>query len=166
MKSNPSFKGWLHDVTVLHVPMFEQQFSKTTPSCRQDGDANPKLGPVAAGGGIVVLGGGEASGPLYPPVAIDETMFSCEVFWRYGTFWRNLFGHCQKDPKGLVRGLFFWNMTLSQFAWWGTRVIVIFRGLFCYPVSALPLGRFGWKNHTLSRFQSLSNITLQSWLCL
>eukprot|EP00434_Breviolum_minutum_P025487 symbB.v1.2.022520.t2/scaffold2003.1/size92810/7 len=45
----------------------------------QDGDANPKLGPVAAGGGIVVLGGGEASGPLYPPVAIDETMFSCEA---------------------------------------------------------------------------------------
>ena len=55
----------------------------------------------------MVLGGGEASGPLYPPVAIDETMFSCEVFWRYGTFWRNWFGHCQKDPKGLVRGLFF-----------------------------------------------------------
>ena len=67
---------------MLHVPMFQGQFCKTTPSCRQDGDANPKLGPVAAGGGIVVLGGGEASGPLYPPVAIDETMFSCEVFWR------------------------------------------------------------------------------------
>jgi len=28
--------------------------------------------------GIVVLGGGEASGPLYPPPVIDETMFSCE----------------------------------------------------------------------------------------
>jgi hypothetical protein len=45
----------------------------------QDGDANPKLGPVAATGGIVILGGGEASGPLYPPATIDESMFSCEV---------------------------------------------------------------------------------------
>ena len=45
----------------------------------QDGGANPKLGPVAAGGGIVILGGGEASGPLYPPETIDESMFSCEV---------------------------------------------------------------------------------------
>lgn len=47
----------------------------------------------------MVLGGGEASGPLYPPVAIDETMFSCEVFWRYGTFWRNLFAHVKKTPR-------------------------------------------------------------------
>ncbi|CAL1146217.1 unnamed protein product [Cladocopium goreaui] len=45
----------------------------------QDGDANPKLGPVAATGGIVILGGGEASGPLYPPATIDESMFSCEA---------------------------------------------------------------------------------------
>ena len=45
----------------------------------KDGDANPKLGPVAATGGIVILGGGEASGPLYPPQDIDETMFSCEA---------------------------------------------------------------------------------------
>lgn len=27
---------------------------------------------------VSVLGGGEASGPLYPPPIIDETMFSCE----------------------------------------------------------------------------------------
>ena len=26
----------------------------------------------------VVLGGGEASGPLFPPSVIDEDMFSCE----------------------------------------------------------------------------------------
>ena len=48
----------------------------------------------------MVLGGGEASGPLYPPVAIDETMFSCEVFWRYGTFWRKfVWTLSTKDPK-------------------------------------------------------------------
>mmetsp|Transcript_17911 Transcript_17911/g.49689 ORF Transcript_17911/g.49689 Transcript_17911/m.49689 type:complete len:406 (-) Transcript_17911:66-1283(-) len=35
-------------------------------------------GPLAKQGGLVVLGGGEASGPLYPPPVIDETMFSCE----------------------------------------------------------------------------------------
>eukprot|EP00698_Gefionella_okellyi_P002523 TRINITY_DN12368_c0_g1_i1.p1 TRINITY_DN12368_c0_g1~~TRINITY_DN12368_c0_g1_i1.p1 ORF type:complete len:391 (-),score=64.88 TRINITY_DN12368_c0_g1_i1:183-1355(-) len=28
--------------------------------------------------GVVVLGGGEGSGPLYPPPVIDEDMFSCE----------------------------------------------------------------------------------------
>jgi hypothetical protein len=27
---------------------------------------------------VVVLGSGEASGPLYPPAVIDEEMFSCE----------------------------------------------------------------------------------------
>jgi len=37
------------------------------------------LGPVSASGGIVVLGGGEASGPLYPPPVIDDAMFSCEL---------------------------------------------------------------------------------------
>jgi acetyl-CoA acetyltransferase len=26
----------------------------------------------------VIIGGGEASGPLYPPKIIDENMFSCE----------------------------------------------------------------------------------------
>lgn len=35
-------------------------------------------GALASMGGAVVLGGGEASGPLYPPPVIDETMFSCE----------------------------------------------------------------------------------------
>lgn len=29
-------------------------------------------------GDVVILGGGEASGPLYPPKVIDETLFSCE----------------------------------------------------------------------------------------
>ena len=29
-------------------------------------------------GDVVILGGAEASGPLYPPAIIDETMFSCE----------------------------------------------------------------------------------------
>jgi len=43
-----------------------------------EGVASPGLGPVAANGGIVVLGGGEASGPLFPPPVIDESMFSCE----------------------------------------------------------------------------------------
>ena len=38
-----------------------------------------RLGPVAASGGVVVLGGGEASGPLFPPRDIDEAMFSCEA---------------------------------------------------------------------------------------
>ena len=28
---------------------------------------------------MVILGGGEASGPLYPPEEIDESMFSCEA---------------------------------------------------------------------------------------
>mmetsp|Transcript_14933 Transcript_14933/g.43500 ORF Transcript_14933/g.43500 Transcript_14933/m.43500 type:complete len:437 (-) Transcript_14933:190-1500(-) len=31
----------------------------------------------------VVIGGGEASGPLYPPDDIDETMFSCEAAMSY-----------------------------------------------------------------------------------
>ncbi|ETV94361.1 hypothetical protein H310_12001 [Aphanomyces invadans] len=35
---------------------------------------------IAAGTGAVIIGGGEASGPLYPPALddIDENMFSCE----------------------------------------------------------------------------------------
>ena len=43
------------------------------------GVAAAALGPFAASGGVVVLGGGEASGPLWQcgPV-IDEAMFSCE----------------------------------------------------------------------------------------
>eukprot|EP00931_Biecheleriopsis_adriatica_P053891 TRINITY_DN31651_c0_g2_i1.p1 TRINITY_DN31651_c0_g2~~TRINITY_DN31651_c0_g2_i1.p1 ORF type:complete len:406 (+),score=67.04 TRINITY_DN31651_c0_g2_i1:68-1285(+) len=36
------------------------------------------VGPLCQSGGAVILGGGEASGPLYPPPVIDETMFSCE----------------------------------------------------------------------------------------
>ncbi|KAL1522495.1 hypothetical protein AB1Y20_017483 [Prymnesium parvum] len=44
----------------------------------RDGIASPSLGPAARGGGVVLLGGGEASGPLYPPPVIDEAMFSCE----------------------------------------------------------------------------------------
>jgi acetyl-CoA acetyltransferase len=31
----------------------------------------------------VILGGGEASGPLYPPRVIDETMFSCDEAAEY-----------------------------------------------------------------------------------
>mmetsp|Transcript_37002 Transcript_37002/g.78467 ORF Transcript_37002/g.78467 Transcript_37002/m.78467 type:complete len:415 (-) Transcript_37002:524-1768(-) len=34
--------------------------------------------PLVKKGGAVILGGGEASGPLFPPSVIDETMFSCE----------------------------------------------------------------------------------------
>ncbi|CAK9043159.1 Uncharacterized protein MTH_793 [Durusdinium trenchii] len=45
----------------------------------EDGVSSARLGPVAATGGLVVLGGGEASGPLYPPEEIDESMFSCEA---------------------------------------------------------------------------------------
>lgn len=44
----------------------------------RDGQPSANLGPFAAGGGIVVLGGGEASGPLFPPPVVDESMFSCE----------------------------------------------------------------------------------------
>merc|ERR1712216_738165 len=42
------------------------------------GKPSESLGPAASAGGIVVLGGGEASGPLFPPSDIDETVFSCE----------------------------------------------------------------------------------------
>ncbi|CAJ1420588.1 unnamed protein product [Effrenium voratum] len=45
----------------------------------KDGAVSERLGPVAASGGVVVLGGGEASGPLFPPRDIDEAMFSCEA---------------------------------------------------------------------------------------
>lgn len=44
----------------------------------EHGIASRSLGPFAARGGVVVLSGGEASGPLYPPAVIDESMFSCE----------------------------------------------------------------------------------------
>ena len=44
-----------------------------------DGVPARALGTFAAGGGVVVLGGGEASGPLFPPKVIDESMFSCEA---------------------------------------------------------------------------------------
>mmetsp|Transcript_27982 Transcript_27982/g.88974 ORF Transcript_27982/g.88974 Transcript_27982/m.88974 type:complete len:417 (+) Transcript_27982:122-1372(+) len=42
------------------------------------GVASSQLGPFAARGGVVVLGGGEASGPLYPPPRISDEVFSCE----------------------------------------------------------------------------------------
>lgn len=42
------------------------------------GKPSSSLGPAASAGGIVVLGGGEASGPLFPPPVIDESVFSCE----------------------------------------------------------------------------------------
>lgn len=42
------------------------------------GTASSALGPGSAWGGAVLLGGGEASGPLFPPPVIDESMFSCE----------------------------------------------------------------------------------------
>ena len=39
-----------------------------------------RLGAGNGGAGdVVLLGGGEASGPLFPPHVIDETMFSCEA---------------------------------------------------------------------------------------
>eukprot|EP00928_Gymnodinium_smaydae_P032212 TRINITY_DN23394_c0_g1_i1.p1 TRINITY_DN23394_c0_g1~~TRINITY_DN23394_c0_g1_i1.p1 ORF type:complete len:407 (+),score=65.93 TRINITY_DN23394_c0_g1_i1:66-1286(+) len=44
-----------------------------------EGASKPGLGPLAKQGGAVVLGGGEASGPLFPPPVIDESMFSCEM---------------------------------------------------------------------------------------
>jgi len=42
-------------------------------------------------GDVVILGGGEASGPLYPPAVIDERMFSCEQAMR------NAFTKCQLE---------------------------------------------------------------------
>jgi len=33
---------------------------------------------LGANAGVTILGGGEGSGPLYPPPVIDEDMFSCE----------------------------------------------------------------------------------------
>lgn len=44
-----------------------------------DGVVGERLGPMGATGGIVVLGGGEASGPLFPPPEIDDRVFSCEA---------------------------------------------------------------------------------------
>ncbi|CAE7497345.1 unnamed protein product, partial [Symbiodinium sp. CCMP2456] len=44
-----------------------------------DGVVGERLGPMGATGGIVVLGGGEASGPLFPPPQIDDRVFSCEA---------------------------------------------------------------------------------------
>lgn len=46
-------------------------------------------------GDIVILGGGEASGPLYPPTAIDESMFSCEQATR------NAYTACQLEPADI-----------------------------------------------------------------
>jgi acetyl-CoA acetyltransferase len=46
-------------------------------------------------GDVVILGGGEASGPLYPGPVIDETMFSCEhAAW-------NAFTKCQLEPEDI-----------------------------------------------------------------
>ncbi|CAK9043410.1 Uncharacterized protein MTH_793 [Durusdinium trenchii] len=58
---------------------FMDEFGFFSRVLRQDGVSSARLGPVAATGGLVVLGGGEASGPLYPPEEIDESMFSCEA---------------------------------------------------------------------------------------
>lgn len=46
-------------------------------------------------GDVVILGGGEASGPLYPPPVIDETMFSCEQAMR------NAFTKCQLELEDI-----------------------------------------------------------------
>jgi len=37
-------------------------------------------------GDVVILGGGEGSGPLFPPSIIDESMFSCEFAARNAYF--------------------------------------------------------------------------------
>ena len=47
-------------------------------------------------GDVVILGGGEASGPLYPPSIIDEEMFSCEQACA------NAFTSCQLEPRILT----------------------------------------------------------------
>lgn len=49
----------------------------------------------AGTGDVVILGGGEASGPLYPPAVIDETMFSCEAAMR------NAFTKCQLELEDI-----------------------------------------------------------------
>ena len=46
-------------------------------------------------GDVVILGGGEASGPLYPPSIIDEEMFSCEQACA------NAFTSCQLEPADI-----------------------------------------------------------------
>ena len=46
-------------------------------------------------GDVVILGGGEAAGPLYPPAIVDETMFSCEVAMR------NAFTKCQLETEDI-----------------------------------------------------------------
>jgi len=46
-------------------------------------------------GDVVILGGGEASGPLYPPAVIDEEMFSCEQACA------NAFTACQLEPADI-----------------------------------------------------------------
>lgn len=46
-------------------------------------------------GDVVILGGGEASGTLYPPQIIDETMFSCEQATR------NAFTATQLEPEDI-----------------------------------------------------------------
>ena len=53
--------------------------SSTFMNERMSSNVTPALGPMATAGGVVVLGGGEASGPLYPPPVISDTMFSCET---------------------------------------------------------------------------------------
>lgn len=61
----------------------------------KDGFAAARLGPAAASGGVVVLGGGEASGPLFPPPTISEAMFSCEKAAR------SAFSESQLLPKDI-----------------------------------------------------------------
>ncbi len=64
-----------------------------------------KRGLLDAGNGgkgdVVILAGGEASGPLYPPEIIDETMFSCE------TAARSAYNEAQLGPSDIdVFGLY------------------------------------------------------------
>jgi hypothetical protein len=65
------------------------------------GRPSPALGPAARGGGVVVLGGGEASGPLYPPAVIDESMFSCEP---------TTHTTCTPSPRRLCTPLRWWRV--------------------------------------------------------
>lgn len=94
---------------VPNFPLFpydSSRFGFFSRVLRQDGVSSARLGPVAATGGLVVLGGGEASGPLYPPEEIDESMFSCEAgrWGRLDFFWSWVSGRWEMRDRvaGLV----------------------------------------------------------------